>query len=236
MTQLIIWIAVAIAIGFVVSLAQWQAYIQSVPAGLEFKAAQPKDFPQLNQTQLDQYTTEITSLGFSQIADYTAAAELGKFSPSFFRLFQNSAQCCHAVIGQSFPEKVGPTPLRCMVISFLEENWIVRTTNEPANFLAPLIHLSRHILTFRPRTTPTDLFQFHLNRRQSITRALNVEALKNVSTEDILIKMKERAWRQKQIIKRQNVALSLIKAIGFTLMPRYELLGDYPQAIANRKR
>ena len=160
MTQLTIWITCAIAIGFVVSLARWQTYIQSVPAGLEFNPTQPENFPQLNQTQLDQYTAEITSLGFAQISDYSVTAELGKLSPIFFRLFQNSEQRCHAMISQSFPEKGSPNPLRCMVTSFLAEDWILRTTNETPNFLAPLLHLSCHILNFRPHSTPADLLQF----------------------------------------------------------------------------
>ena len=235
MTQLTIWIGVAIAIGFLVGLARWQAHIQSVPAGLEFQPAQPEDFPQLQQIQLDQYTNEITSLGFSQIADYAAVAELGKLSPTFIRLFQNPGHCCHAVIRQSFPEKGKPTPWQWSIASFLEEDWILVTTNEPPNYLPPLIHLAHHILNFRPNSTPTDLFQFHLAQRKPITAALNVETLRNLSTEAILIKIKERAWRHKQIIKRQNVVLSFVKAIWFTLRPQYVLFGDYSKAIANQQ-
>ena len=236
MAQITLWILVAIALGFVVSVARWQTYIQSVPAGLEFESADPEDFPQLNQIQLAQFTAEITSLGFSQIADYSVTAELGKLAPCFFRLFQHSEASCHAVVSQSFPNKGNPDALTCSITSFLEQGWALRTTNEPPHALTPLIHLSHYIVNCRSNATPADLFQFHVTQRTPIAAELDIEVLHSVSTEDILIKAKEQSWRQKQIIKRQNVALSFVKAIGFTLKPQCDLLGDYPKEIANKQK
>ncbi|MDJ0704346.1 MAG: hypothetical protein QNJ46_13765 [Leptolyngbyaceae cyanobacterium MO_188.B28] len=236
MAQITVWILVAIALGFVVSVARWQTYVQSMPAGLEFEPAHPEDFSQLNQGQLDQYTEEIASLGFSPIADFKVTAELGKLSPCFFRLFRHPEEGCHAVVSQSFPEKGNSLSQKCWITSFLEQGWTLRTTNESPYALAPLIHLSHYILNFRPNATPADLFQFHVSQRMPIASALNLEVLHSLSTEDVLIKAKEQNWREKQIIKRQNVALSFVKAVWFSLRPQRDLLGDYPSAIAQRQK
>ena len=225
--RIILYGLVAIAIGLLIVLIQWQQRLQAVPAGLEFEPLDPNTAPPRDPA-LEQDTQALQTVGCTWIGDYHVTADVGQVSSPFIRLLHDRDR--HYFVTLT-PTGARPSSIECSVISLITEDWLVKTTNAPPKPITAQGHLPRQLWTAHPQATPVELVNSHLQQRQQVTSRLNLPVLE-VSEADFWIKIKETTWRQKQRIKRQNLILSFWNSVAFKVRPQTQWLGDYG-AIAN---
>src|SRR5262249_19938743 len=125
------------AVIFLVPLGLWSAsstrttILGAMPDELDFRTASAADFPGLDTEGLEEYTQALEGLGFRRLTDYTLLTELANFPRGFGRLFFHPEEHCFAEINQVFASG-RRVPLRCSVLTFLDDGWSVATTDRVA--------------------------------------------------------------------------------------------------------
>jgi hypothetical protein len=223
----VIYGIVAIAIVLLVLMMRWQRSLQSVPAGLEVEPITAGEMPRLNQDSLSALTGKIETIGCIPVADGHLTADVGDLPPTFVRLFHQPQADFYLLLSQQLPIGHSPRPWICTLISVLDEGWMILTTDQSPDRKTNLLQLDQHLWSSHPGAAPEQLMQFHQQLRSQVVKTLRVPVLTDLTPNGLWIKLKERAWRQKQIAKRQNMVTSFLKTLSSSIKPRYEWLGAY---------
>ena len=227
MSQWLIYGLVAIAILVLLAIMRWQKTMQAVPAGLEIDPIQsPNDVPLVNLERLTPYNQAFQDLGCIPHMDGQLTAAVGEFAPSFARLLQHPAQHYWVILAQALPSGTTSHTPTCTLLSLLSDDWLILTTSERPTLLTPQIQLDHQPWISRPSASPTQLVEMHLQLRSQVASKLNLAVANQVTPDEIWTRLKERAWRQKQIAKRQNPAISFFKMLPALVQPQDEWLGD----------
>lgn len=96
----------------------WQSIAPS-----KFVSTQAEAWSELNQDELNRYTSELERLGFVRLTDYTFPS-----SQSMARLFAHPQQYCFAEVGQ-----VSKFPMFCSISCALEKDWCLTVSNISSN-------------------------------------------------------------------------------------------------------
>lgn len=204
MPSALIWTIAAIAGVLLVVLARWQQYTQTLPSGLDFHPVAA------SEPEPDTATQTLLNLGFDSPLDYWIAAERGQLRHSSGRLLYHPEHRCFAQLASA----------HCTLSSFLTDAWTLRASNRAATLLEQLSQPGQ-LVWHRYPTTPLDqLLVRHLEDRARLCEAKGVEPIAAPTVDLLWTKAKEEALRRKQVVKRQNPALSFVKGVGFWLRSR----------------
>lgn len=219
---------IAIAVVILLAAMRWQKSMQAVPAGLEVEPiTSANDIPLLSLERLTPYNQELQELGCIPGMDGQLSATVGNFEPTFVRLFQQPEQRYWVLLTQAIPTDRQSHAPNCTILSLLNDDWLILTTTERPTLMTPQIQLDHQLWLSRPSAPPTQLIETHLKLRSQVVADLNLTVQEQATADDVWIRLKERAWRQKQMAKRQNSLVSLFKMLPTLLKPQFEWLGDY---------
>ena len=228
MDRWLIYGLVAIAVLVLLAIMRWQKTMQAVPAGLEVEPIHAQDdIPLLNLDRLIPYSQKFQDLGCVHRMDGQLSATVGEFTPSFVRLLQHPEHRYWVLLIQALPSESTSHIPTCTILSLLNDDWLILTTTERPTLITPQIQLDHQPWLSRPSAAPTQLIEMHIQLRSQLISDLNLTVQDKATPEDVWIRLKERAWRQKQIAKRQNPAVSFLKLLPTLLKPQSDWLGDY---------
>lgn len=150
--------------------------LQGIPERLEFGQAYPDQYPQLDRETFQQWTEQLQELGFQWASDYRPANAPASWPPGIARLFVHPEQRCYAEVAQVFPANGQPIGPWCAVLSYMEADWQLATSNvrhsDPATYL---MRRPRSVWSRHPEAGVPELFRLHLERRQQIARDLGTQ-------------------------------------------------------------
>jgi hypothetical protein len=213
--------------------------LDAMPVNVEVVPGLPASFPDLDADTLDAYTAAFTGLGFRPLMDYTVRAKNLIANPGFARLLVNDLNHCFVEMNQGFPtagrvsntmRQLFPTiglagPMRCVIISLLEQGWTVSTGDrEPSNW-AYVTRRSKAEWSSRPGSSPQELLQEHLKLREKLTRDLQLQTRTEDTAEAYFEQVKKAAEQRKQVVQRRFALAIVLDLYLFDKNPKYQWQG-----------
>jgi hypothetical protein len=209
-----------------------------MPDHVEFLPADPEDFAGLDQDLLLEYTVAFESLGFHQAFDYTVRTDVAEVNRNtgMGRLFINPELRCYAEVNQLFTAQKKAIPMRCNVISILEDGWTLSSGNrEWAQVRAIWMwRRPRSLWTRHPGATPSEILDAHMERRQRIVHDLGLSLASDVSPRAYCLLEETATAERKQVFRRRNIAVALFEYWRVGIKPPKEWMGDYHRLARER--
>ncbi len=191
---------------------------------LIFSPTSPPAFLGLKVDLLANYTTELESIGFTQLADY------GIFSLTphiFIRILVNSEQHCFAIVFQTTSGA-----MRCVLRSFLTDGWSLANLayrSDTYQFCTAQIW-SRHprqLWISQPDLKLARILETHLQRRQQLVRDLEIEIIQELTVETSQEFERMGMNRYHQNLKRKWIGIGMIQTVWLFFHPKTEWMGEY---------
>jgi hypothetical protein len=191
---------------------------------LIFSLTSPQAFFGLKIDLLDNYTQELESMGFKQLADY------GIFTLTpyiFIRILVNSEQHCFAIVAQTTSGS-----MRCSLRSFLTDNWSLANLDyrtDTYRSCTAQIWGSHHrqLWMSQPDLKLARIFEIHLQRRQQLARDMEIETIQHPTVETYLEFEQMSMRRYHQNLKQKWIVVGMIQAIWLFFHPKTEWMGEY---------
>ncbi|MBE9116282.1 hypothetical protein IQ249_10275 [Lusitaniella coriacea LEGE 07157] len=224
---------------YVVFLIQFKiGTTKGIACESQFFLSQPEEFSQLDSEQLTQYTTELETLGFTKIFDCKLQRNV-EFSNSVFvfifgRIFTHPQLHCFAAIDQMFSSGEAQSRMERSIVSDLADNWILSNSTRKIASIWYVARRPRVLWIFCPDSTPQEILESHIEKRQEMIDVLGVQPQKDFSWDFFVEREEKSRIETKRVWKRKNLILGLIEATLFELNPPSEWMGDYKR-IAKRK-
>lgn len=212
--------------------------LQDLSKDQEFIPADADEFPQLDINSLQRYTDALESAGFVQLIDFTIVSE----NRCFARLFVHPQHYCWAEVSQIFFKSKKPMPIGASIMSSLEPDWSLSTTDKKvSSFLFGIMHMWRQPRTLwisKPGISSSKLLQTHLQRLGKIVSTLNLEVteLTDTSPDFYFALEREARIKRKQALQRKNIIVGVVEALLFAVNPKQEWMGEYGDAVATKMR
>lgn len=191
---------------------------------LIFSLTSPPNFLGLKVDLLANYTTELESIGFQQLADY------GIFSLTphiFIRILVNSEQHCFAIVFQTTSGA-----MRCAIRSFLTDGWSLANLAyqvDTYQFCTAQIwnRHQRQLWMSQPDLKLARILETHLQRRQQLERDLEIETIQELTAETYLDFEQMSMSRYHQNLKQKWIVVGMIQAVWLFFHPKTEWMGEY---------
>jgi hypothetical protein len=191
---------------------------------LIFSPTSPPDFLGLKLDLLANYTQELESIGFQQLADY------GIFTITphvFIRILVNSEQHCFAIVFQTTSGS-----MRCVMRSFLTDGWSLsnlayRTDTYQVCTAQIWSRHHRQLWMSQPDLKLARILETHLQRRQQLERDLEIETIQELTVDTYLDFERMAMSRYHQNLKRKWIVIGMIQAIWLFFHPKTEWMGEY---------
>ena len=219
---ILIWVLLC---ELVIKFLFWQAVVPP-----NYVYAQAEVWLELNQDELNRYTSDLEKLGFVRLTDYTLTS-----SQSMARLFAHPEQFCFAEVG-----KVSNMPMFCSISCALEERWYLAVTNMSPNrqmsaisyaFLRQPRALAKQI----ENGTVNLMFDSLLDWRDRASNDLGLDLIQDMSAEIYLKIARDRIIKQRRSLLRKSITWGLLEMWWFYVNPKSEWLGDYSKKARGRK-
>jgi hypothetical protein len=204
--------------------------IQGISTQVDFIPCRPCDFPRLDREELVRLTRTFESLGFVRVLDYTSETDTRPAGGGFGRLLVHSGRHCFAEINQIFPTQGRPGPMRCMVLSLLEDGWSLSATNRPQLGAGWMMRRPRSLWTCNPKGTPAQLLAGHLKRREIMAADLGVQVRDDLTVDAFFEHVRAALAGMRRVVWRKNLFVGMLEAKLFDASPRHEWMGEYAQS------
>jgi hypothetical protein len=233
----ITFVIVMIPVGLYVLFTTKSNLLSAMPDELDFRPARPADFSELDDGKLRSYTDAFESLGFRRLKDYTTLTELDNGLTGFARLFFHPKQRCFAEVNQVLHAGGAAVPMRCMLLSYLDDGWSVSTSDRKATREFYLMRRPKAVWESRPGEDVEELFDAHLELRRRMVSDLDVEVLADGAAEAYFTHEQKNNEQRKQAVRRRTSVGILLDLWLFDRNPRREWLGQFrPKAGKAKKK
>jgi hypothetical protein len=213
-----------------------RAVLRTFPAQLHFRPAHPDHYPSLDLEALVRYSYALETLGFGWALDYRLEAEEGHVSPGYARLFIHPRHGCYAEVNQLFPAGAAPTPMRCSLVSLLEDGSSVTDTDRRPGGIAFALRSAREARAIRPGATPAELLEAHLQRREKLCEALETDVAPEPSPDRYFDRQEKLAEERRRSFQRRSLLAWALEAAAFRLRPRDAWTGSALRGALARHR
>lgn len=201
--------------------------LKNLSGTIIYSSTNASNYPLLDMNTLQKYTEEFESIGFQQVIDYSIQKKDENFFPGYARFFIHQGHQCIAEINQLFLNDLEATPMRCVIISYLEqETTFVSTDRKPDGGLY-LVRLPKRLIVYSPNTSPDEIFLAHLEKRNKLIEALNLTVIQNITFEIYQQKENRSMLLRKNIIERKSTVRILFEFYYYDQFLQYEWWGDY---------
>lgn len=197
----------------------------AMPSDVEFRAAKPEQFEDLDQDKLAELTAAFEELGFRRLVDYTIEADVD-LNRAFARLMAHEQENCYAELNQAFAPGRS-IPMRFMVMSFLDDDWSAAVTNRMPSKEGYLLRLPRAAWRSFPDAEPDQLFQELLTLRKGMVRDLKVAVVDDNTAKAYFTREKARTRARKESVGRRWALGIQIEFWLFERNPKMAWLGEY---------
>ena len=215
--------------------------IRNIATSYSVPPAVPEQFPAIDRSALDKYSSDLQSLGFVQLGDFSLVPN-GKVTtiPAFVRLFRHTREKCYAEILQVFPPRGRMRKAYCAFVSTMEDGWkIVVSDNQPEPG-SVFVRQPRALSRCFPNLAVSDLLKKFSEFRNQVSIDLQIKPLANETIEQFISDVQNNAAQMQAALKTRNVWVALAhyhkrRLTRNRVKPMYEWLGDYPKVAEQRK-
>ncbi|PYP84897.1 MAG: hypothetical protein DMG65_21690 [Candidatus Angelobacter sp. Gp1-AA117] len=206
-----------------------------------FPPATPAQFPRLDAAELDRYTRELQSMGFTQLLDFSLIADKGNHPPAFCRLLVHTRHHCFAEVSQLFPRNKNPLPLKCGMQSRLQDGWSITFSDRKPLAASSLVRRRKGIGVCMPEATTIELLQGFLKLRGEVCTELGIAVLTDDTVEGYTTHVQSVLAGIREAVQKKSFAVALPQFYARKLSliktkPEYVWLGDYPTEAEQRKQ
>ena len=204
--------------------------LHCIPTYIEFRRANPKDYPRLDLAGVERYTRDIEALGFKGVAAYTVKSNAKESSTGYARLLVGEELRCLAELNQAFPEEGEPSPVRAVFMSALGDGWGLSTTDRKMEWANWLLRRPRSMWVSLPDAPMTALLDRHLSDRRRVSEWLGVRVLEDLSMEAHCRRELGDSLARREVIAAKSVFGGMMDALLFKWFPKTEWWGDLKKA------
>jgi hypothetical protein len=223
------------AVGLVLAFLTKSSVVGAMPNDVDFRDTSPAKHADLDAKKLEEYTAAFEALGFRQVTDYTVVTDTGGGGRGFARLLFHPEKHCFAEVNQAFRSSGDAIPMRCSLLSLLEDGWSVATGDRQPTKEYYLIRRPRAVWRSLPGRDPQALFKGHLEFRDRVASELRVQVEQDGRAQAYFQRESAATRERKQRVGRRNAVMMALELWLFDRYPKSEWLGDYPKA-ARKKR
>lgn len=209
--------------------------LEACPDSVSYIQTKPEAFPLLDLYTLDKYSESLISLGFQQVVDTTLQTQGGIVPPGFARVFLHPQHSSIAEVVQLFPADQPIAPMRVSFISHFENNWSYGSTDREPDAVSHIIRKPKGLGNNYANKNVSQIFQEHLEKRQTIAQNLNCPVLPIKSVEEHFSIECKNFKTTKPLVKSLFMPKAILKGLLFEYFPKYEWLGDYKRVISKEK-
>lgn len=215
--------------------------IKNMATTMSFPAASAAQFPRLDIAELERYTREFESMGFTRLIDTSPTSDSPNNPSLFCRLMVHTGHHCYGEISQIFPRGKAPMEMRCAISSHLQNGWSMAFSNRKPLAASSMIRRPKALGISMPDASSAELLQSLLTLRQQVCLDLGVAPLTEDSLESFIAKAQQSIADMRIAVKERNFATALPQyyyrkvALAKT-KPEYVWLGEYPKEAEQRKQ
>lgn len=178
-----------------------EVYPESLLSNIKFSPATTGDFPNLDDSKLQQHTFELKALGFTRVGDY----KLDKENQSYFvRIFIHPKNHALAEIHLLPRSSQNGQTTFLIITSFFEKEWLFYSINSPF-LINYFFQLPKNLFLRDSSSTVKEMLETHLSHRESLMTSAKLELILNPSINycfDIFYKMHE---QQKELYANKKL-------------------------------
>ena len=202
-------------------------FLRKMPRWIKILPASPEQFPALDIEAFQRYTSELETLGFVVLLDYTFESDANRENlSSLGRVFVHADQNCFAEVHQVFSGGISRTAVGCTIISTMDDGWGLSSRDGEPRGAMYALRAPKDMWTAHPGTTPSELFTAHLERRNQIAGDLGLRISADLSERNYFSTVERDSLESRKAFKRRNVLLFMLEMDRFERHPKYEWLGD----------
>lgn len=215
--------------------------LKNMATSYSFPPATTAQFPSLDASALDRYTSEFESMGFTRSLDFSLVSDARFHAPNFCRLFVHTRYHCFGEVSQIFPRGKAAMALKCSIQSCLQEGWTVAFSDRKPQAAGSLLRRKKSLSVSMPEATTGELLQAFLKLRDQVCMDLGISPMKDDTLEAYFAKVQQATTDMRTAVREKNFAkgisevyyrkLSLLKS-----RPEYVWLGDYPKQAEMRRQ
>lgn len=214
--------------------------LKNMATAYSFPPVTTAQFPLLDQRELDRYTQELEGLGFRRLLDFSLVADAASHPSSFCRLFAHPRHRCFAEANQIFPNGKAPLPMKCSVMSYMQDGWSVSFTDRSPMAMSSLFRRPKAIGACLPTSTTAGLLDSLLKLRAQACTDLAITPLGDATLEVYMAEMQRSLLDMRAAFQGRNLAAGfsiagLRKLAALKPSAAYTWLGDYPKEAQRRK-
>ncbi len=216
-----------VPLGILWAVLMKSTVVGSLPDDVECRPARRRDFPDMDDDPLDDYTEAFEALGFRKLTDYTVETDPDNGNQAFARLFYHDGEHCFAEINQVITAAGQAVPMRCNIMSLLEDGWTVSNGNRQPTRELYLLRRPRAVWRSFPDAKPKKLLKEHLALRGEMVEALEIDVRADADAEAYFAQQKAAAHEWKQRISARWAVGVALELWLFPMFPKTEWLGNY---------
>ncbi len=217
------WIVSILFFSILVTISQILLIIKFSKT-VKFLLTTPESCQGLKIDLLDDYTKQLTSLGFIDFVDYRVV----DFTPPiFFRIFFNADRHCLAIIFQPLSGV-----MRCAIRSFFTDDWMLANSNTRADTFRSCSSQiwnrhQRRLWISQPDAKLDRVLASHLERREQLIRDLDIKIIEDLTIDSYFEYERMALKFYVHNLKRKWMVVALIETIWLFLHPKTEWMGEY---------
>jgi uncharacterized membrane protein YhdT len=191
---------------------------------INFLPTIPESCPGLKKDLLDNYTKQLTQLGFNHFSDYKVSDIT---PPIFFRIFFNTNQNFLAVIFQPLSGE-----MRFAIRSFFKDDWSlcdIDYRTDTFKYCSSQIWLrhQRHLWVSRPDVKVERILTSHLELRRNLIRDLDLKIIENPTVDNYFDHERMSMKFYNRNLKRKWIVVGVIQGVWLFFNPKTEWMGEY---------
>ncbi len=199
-----------------------EVYPDSLLSNIKFSPATIGDFPDLDDSKLQQYTFELKALGFNRVGDY----KLDKENQSYFvRTFIHPKHHTLAEIHLLPKSSQNSQATSLIITSFFEKEWLFYSINSPF-LINYFFQLPKNLFLRDSSSSLKEMLETHLSHRESLIASAKLELILNPSINycfDMFYKMHE---QQKELYANKKLFTLFFSQLIFRISASENNIGN----------
>ncbi len=216
-----------------------KAILKSMNQPQEFLPVEVLDCPAITSAAemntILAYTSELESLGFQYVSDYTVAQNSAFPIARFARLFVHPVHHCYAEVSHLAGKSLDRKMTWCSVMSGLTDDLAFSTTNQKPDAMLYASRTNQRLWSCHTDSAPLDLLEIHLEQRERLQQESRQRVSTELSREDYFGALRQFSTLRRETFQRKNILRFMYELDTFKRAPKTEWWGQFAIAQTTAK-
>jgi Zn-dependent protease with chaperone function len=222
-------VGLLIAVWFCAHLKK--AILKSMNQHQEFLPVEVLDCPAITSAAemntILAYTSELESLGFQFVSDYTVAQNSALPMASFARLFVHPVHHCYAEVSHIAGKSSDRKMTWCSMMSCLTDDVAFSTTNQKPDAMLYATRTGQRLWSCHTDSAPQDLLEIHLEQRARLQQESRQRVTTELSREVYFGGLRQFSALRRQTFQRINILRFMYELDTFKRAPKTNWWGKF---------